>query len=124
VALRTGTVSSSWNPSSQTAGTRRDLPGLRLPWHPAHPSPRIDDLQTRPKERGYRSLVLDAPIGSTFAFDVEIEGFVFPEQTDTLFWTGRPQAATFQFHAPESLQMGTARRNGLDFEGLGASRQN
>jgi hypothetical protein len=49
VALRTGTVSSSWNPSSQPAGTRRDLPGLRLPWHPAHPSLRIDDLQTRPR---------------------------------------------------------------------------
>jgi hypothetical protein len=33
-------------------------------------------------ERGYRSLVLDAQVGTTFAFDVEIEGFVFTnEQT-------------------------------------------
>ena len=30
------------------------------------------------KERGHRSLVLDAPIGTTFSFDIEIEGFCLP----------------------------------------------
>jgi hypothetical protein len=58
------------------------------------------------KERGHRSLVLDAPIGTTFAFDVEIEGFVFHEQTDTLLWSGRPQAATFRFHIPQGCKLG------------------
>jgi hypothetical protein len=57
-------------------------------------------------ERGYRSLVLDAPIGTTFAFDVEIEGFVFRERTDTLRWTGQPQAATFRFDVPEDCKLG------------------
>jgi TIR domain/Tetratricopeptide repeat len=57
-------------------------------------------------ERGYRSLVLDAPIGTTFAFDVEIEGFVFDERRDTLLWTGQPQAATFRFDVPKGCKLG------------------
>jgi hypothetical protein len=58
------------------------------------------------KERGHRSLLLDAPIGTTFTFDVEIEGFVFHERTDTLLWTGRPQAATFRFDVPKGCKWG------------------
>jgi TIR domain len=58
------------------------------------------------KERGHRSLVLDAPIGTTFAFDVEIEGFVFPERMDTLIWTGHPQSATFRFEVPGDCKWG------------------
>jgi hypothetical protein len=58
------------------------------------------------KERGHRSLVLDAPIGTTFAFDVEIEGFLFPERMDTLIWTGHPQSATFRFEVPEDCKWG------------------
>jgi hypothetical protein len=58
------------------------------------------------KERGHRSLVLDAPIGTTFALDVEIEGFVFPERMDTLIWTGHPQSATFRFEVPEGCKWG------------------
>jgi uncharacterized protein YjbJ (UPF0337 family) len=57
-------------------------------------------------ERGHRSLVLDAPIGATFAFDVQIDGFVFPERRDTLLWTGQPQAATFRFDVPEDCKLG------------------
>jgi Tfp pilus assembly protein PilF len=57
-------------------------------------------------ERGHRSLVLDAPIGTIFAFDVEIEGFVIRERTDTLLWTGKPQAATFQFAVPKGCELG------------------
>jgi hypothetical protein len=57
-------------------------------------------------ERGYRSLVLDAPIGTTFNFDVEIEGFVLPERTDRLLWTGQPQAATFRFDVPKGCKLG------------------
>ena len=33
------------------------------------------------KARGHRSLVLDAPIGTNFAFDVEIEGFVLRNES-------------------------------------------
>jgi hypothetical protein len=58
------------------------------------------------KERGHRSLVLDAPIGATFAFDIEIEGFVFHERTDTLLWTGKPQTATFRFDVPKGCKLG------------------
>jgi len=58
------------------------------------------------KERGHRSLVLDAPIGTTFAFDVEIEGFVFHDRTDTLLWTGKPQAASFRFDVPKGCKLG------------------
>src|SRR5271166_2305477 len=58
------------------------------------------------KERGHRYLVLDAPIGTTFAFDVEIEGFVLRERTDKLLWTGRPQAATFRFDVPKGCKLG------------------
>jgi hypothetical protein len=58
------------------------------------------------KERGHRSLVLDAPIGTTFAFDVEIEGFVFPERTDTLLWSGQPQAVTFRFDVSKGCKLG------------------
>jgi hypothetical protein len=58
------------------------------------------------KERGHRSLVLDAPIGTTFAFDVEIEGFVFPDRMDTLIWTGHPQSATFRFEVLEECEWG------------------
>jgi hypothetical protein len=57
-------------------------------------------------ERGHRSLVLDAPIGTTFGFDVEIEGFVFHERTDALLWTGKPQAATFRFDVPKGCKLG------------------
>jgi hypothetical protein len=57
-------------------------------------------------ERGYRSLVLDAPIGTTFAFDVEIEGFILRERTDALLWTGKPQAATFRFDVPKDCKLG------------------
>jgi TIR domain len=58
-------------------------------------------------QHGYRSLVLDAPIGTTFAFDVEIEGFVFRERTDALLWTARqPQAATFRFDVPKDCKLG------------------
>jgi hypothetical protein len=57
-------------------------------------------------ERGYRSLVLDGPIGTTFVFDAEIEGFVSHERTDTLLWTGRPQAATFRFDVPKGCKLG------------------
>jgi hypothetical protein len=58
------------------------------------------------KERGHRSLVMDAPIGTTFAFDVEIEGFVFNQRIDTLLWTGRPQAASFNFEVPKGCRWG------------------
>jgi hypothetical protein len=51
-------------------------------------------------------LLLDAPIGTTFYFDVEIEGFVFPERMDTLLWTGRPQSAAFRFQVPKSCKWG------------------
>jgi hypothetical protein len=54
-------------------------------------------------ERGHRSLVLDAPIGTTFAFVVEIEGFVLPERTDTLLWTGQPHVATFRFDVRQAV---------------------
>jgi tetratricopeptide (TPR) repeat protein len=57
-------------------------------------------------ERGYRSLALDAQTGTTFAFDVEIEGFILHERTDTLLWTGQPQAATFRFDVPEDCKLG------------------
>jgi hypothetical protein len=58
------------------------------------------------KERGHKSLVLDAPVGTIFAFVVEIEGFEFLEQKDTLLWTGKPQAATFRFDVPKRSKWG------------------
>jgi hypothetical protein len=58
------------------------------------------------KERGHRTLVLDAPIGATFAFDVYIEDFVFPERMDTLIWTGQPQSAAFRFKVPGNCKWG------------------
>jgi hypothetical protein len=58
------------------------------------------------KERGHKSLVLDAPVGTVFAFNVEVEGFVFPERTNTLLWTGQPQAATFGFKVPKGCKLG------------------
>jgi hypothetical protein len=58
------------------------------------------------KERGHKSLVLDAPVGTNFVFDVEVEGFVFPERTDTLLWTGQPEAATFRFEVPKGCKWG------------------
>jgi hypothetical protein len=63
-------------------------------------------FDSKATERGHRSLVLDAPIGTTFAFDVEIEGFVFHERTDTLLWTGEAQAATFRFDIPKDCKLG------------------
>jgi hypothetical protein len=63
-------------------------------------------FDSKATERGHRSLVLDAPIGTTFAFDVEIEGFAFHERTDTLLWTGKPQAATFRFDVPKDCKLG------------------
>ena len=58
------------------------------------------------RERGHRSLVLDAPIGTTFAFDVEVEGFAFHERIDTLIWTGRPQSVAFGFRIPKHCKCG------------------
>ena len=60
----------------------------------------------RAEERGYRSLVLDTPIGTLFAFDVEIEDFELKRSTETLLWTGRPQAATFRFVVPKRGKFG------------------
>ena len=51
-------------------------------------------------------MVLDAPIGTAFAFDVEIEGFVLPDRMDTLIWTGRQQSAAFRFEVPEDCKQG------------------
>lgn len=65
-----------------------------------------EKFDPKTKERGHRSLVLDAPIGTTFAFDVEMESFVFPDRTDTLIWTGQPQAATFRFEVPKGCKWG------------------
>jgi hypothetical protein len=79
---------------------------------PIHPEAREQTeaaavkFDPKTKERGHRSLVLDAPIGTTFAFDVEIEGFVFHERTDTLLWTGQPQSATFRFDVPKGCKLG------------------
>jgi hypothetical protein len=58
------------------------------------------------KERGHKSLILDARVGTIFAFVVEIEGFKFREGKDTLLWTGRPQAATFPFDVPKGCKLG------------------
>jgi hypothetical protein len=58
------------------------------------------------KGRGHKSLVLDARVGTIFAFVVEIEGFEFREGKDTLLWTGRPQAATFPFDVPKGCKLG------------------
>jgi hypothetical protein len=58
------------------------------------------------RARGHRSLVLDAPIGTTFAFDVEVEGFVFPERMGTLLWTGQPQSEAFVFVVPGGCKWG------------------
>jgi hypothetical protein len=58
------------------------------------------------KERGHKSLVLDAPIGTNFAFVVDVEGFEFRERKDTLLWTGKPEAATFRFDVPKGCTWG------------------
>ena len=58
------------------------------------------------KERGYRSLLVDAMIGTTFTFDVEIEGFVLLERIDTLIWTGLPQSVAFPFGVPKGCKWG------------------
>jgi hypothetical protein len=58
------------------------------------------------KERGHRSLVLDAPEGTIFAFIVEIEGLEFGEREDTLLLTGKPQAVTFRFDVPKTCRRG------------------
>jgi hypothetical protein len=58
------------------------------------------------RERGHQSLVLDAPIGTTFAFDAEIEDFDFPERVGTLLWTGKPQSVAFSFFVPGSCKWG------------------
>jgi hypothetical protein len=58
------------------------------------------------KERGHKSLVLDAPVGTIFAFMVEIEGFEFRERKDTLLWTGKSEAATFRFDVPRGGRLG------------------
>jgi hypothetical protein len=58
------------------------------------------------KLRGHRSLVLDAPIGTTLSFDVQIEGFIFSEQADTLVWTGHPLATAFPFRASKHCKWG------------------
>lgn len=57
-------------------------------------------------ERGHRSLVLDARIGTLFVFEVEIEGFEFKHPTETLLWTGSPQAAAFNFEVPRRCKWG------------------
>lgn len=64
---------------------------------------RFDD---EAQERGHRSLVLDAPIGSRFGFEAEIDGFVLKEPREELLWTGRPEAATFQFMVPRASKWG------------------
>jgi hypothetical protein len=51
-------------------------------------------------------LVLDAPFGTTFVFDVEIEGFVLRERADTLLWTGQPEGATFIFDVAKACRWG------------------
>jgi hypothetical protein len=58
------------------------------------------------KARGHRSLVLDAPTGAIFSFDLEIEGFVFSERVGTLLWTGQPQSVAFPFTVPAGCKLG------------------
>jgi TIR domain len=58
------------------------------------------------KERGHRSLVLDAPIGTIFSFDVEVDGFVFSERVGTLLWTGQPQSVAFPFTVTPGCKLG------------------
>jgi hypothetical protein len=58
------------------------------------------------KERGHRSLLLDAPIGTKFIFDVEVQGFVFSERVDSLLWTGEPQSVAFPFVVPAGCKLG------------------
>ena len=49
---------------------------------------------------------MDAAIDTVFAFDAEIEGFVLRQRSDTLRWTGRPQAVTFPFAVPKRSSWG------------------
>ena len=58
------------------------------------------------EERGHRSLVLDAPRGTQFTFEVEIDGFELTRNTETLLWTGNPEAATFPFKVPKRSKWG------------------
>jgi hypothetical protein len=58
------------------------------------------------KQFDVEATVLDATIVTIFTFYVEVEGFVFQERTDTLIWTGKPQAATFRFDVPSRCKLG------------------
>jgi hypothetical protein len=58
------------------------------------------------KLRGHRSLVLDAPIGTTLSIGVEIEGFIFSEQADTHIWNGQPIATAFRFRTSKRCKWG------------------
>jgi hypothetical protein len=65
------------------------------------------NFESGTEARGHRSLVLDAPIGTIFAFGVEIEGFVSQTaRTDWLLWSGRPQSASFRFQVPKGCSWG------------------
>ena len=76
------------------------------------------------KARGHRSLVLDAPIGTNFAFDVEIEGFVLRQRIDSLLWTGGPNAAAFDFEVPKGCRWGQHTGTRADFKRWNAHWQN
>jgi hypothetical protein len=65
-----------------------------------------EKFDPKTKEGGHKSLVLDAPVGTIFAFFVEIEGFEFRDRKDTLLWTGKLQAATFRFDVPKGCKRG------------------
>jgi hypothetical protein len=58
------------------------------------------------EERGHRSLVLDAPHGTIFDFEVEIEGIEVARTAETLLWTGLPEAAAFPFKVPKRAKLG------------------
>jgi hypothetical protein len=58
------------------------------------------------KKRGFRSLVVDAPHGTRFDFEVSLEGLSISLPTSSLLWMGRPQAATFAFQVPKRARFG------------------
>jgi TIR domain len=76
------------------------------------------------KERGHKSLVLDAPVGTVFAFIVEIEAFELCERTDTLLMDRSTASGDLSVRCSEGVQMGTSHRNRKDIERWDARRQN
>jgi hypothetical protein len=73
-------------------------------WAEAEARARTFDAKTL--ERAHKYLALDAPTGSVFLLEAEIDGFELGQRVDTVVWNGSPQAATFPFKVPDGCGEG------------------